>query len=140
MAICPGCKPESLQEDRTIPTGHAVESKYGGCLRQPAALPGKQGKRLRVGYHRSIHKGQFTGGDQARVVKGYPGTGVIYGEVKKLETFAAGHGGKRVGYPMVNIDPLAGDQFQLRTAIPVDRHFEDEGGHFLEEAGPGPLS
>jgi hypothetical protein len=65
-----------------------------------------------------------------RTVNGYPGTGILYDEVKKLETFATGHGGRRTGYPMVNIDPLAGGQFQLRTAIPVDRHFDDKGDFF----------
>jgi hypothetical protein len=63
-----------------------------------------------------------------RIVKGYPGTAEIYGIVKKLESFASGHGGERTGDPMMNIDSLEEGQYRLKVAIPVSKQFQNAGG------------
>src|SRR6185312_11266853 len=57
----------------------------------------------------------------------YPGTGAIYDLVKRLDRFVNRRGGKRTGYPMVNVDPLPNREFLLRTAIPVDKAIADSG-------------
>lgn len=90
--------------------------------------------------------------ETTRAVKGYPGTGTIYGIVKFLEAFAHRRGGVRTGYPMLNIDPLEGGSYRLKMAIPVDRELRDSGdvvfrklvkGQYLESdvrGGPGAIN
>jgi hypothetical protein len=62
-----------------------------------------------------------------RTMKDYPGTEAIYDLVRRLEGFAAHRGASRTGYPMVNVDHLPDGQFELRTAVPVNRECSDSG-------------
>jgi hypothetical protein len=90
--------------------------------------------------------------ETSRKVKGYPGTAVIYGVVHRLESFAARRGGTRTGFPMLNVDPEADGEYEMKVAIPVDLHLTDSGdvvfrklvrGSYLESnvsGGPGAVN
>lgn len=59
--------------------------------------------------------------------KGYPSMAFVYGLVDQLRQYAAQHGARETGYPMLNVHTEDSVQFLTRVAIPVDKKLPPSG-------------
>jgi len=68
--------------------------------------------------------------------KGYPGTADIYGMVGKLRAYAEKVRAFETGYPMLNVTRVD-SEFQVMTALPVDRELRGGGDILYRRLVPG---
>jgi hypothetical protein len=67
----------------------------------------------------------------------YPGTPAIYHQIEQLKTYIASQHARQTGNPIYNITQLDHHQFQLMTAIPVDKILPDNGSFAFKRMIPG---
>jgi hypothetical protein len=59
--------------------------------------------------------------------KGYPTVESIYNLITQLKKYAAKHGAKQTGFPMLNINTSDSISYLIRVALPVDKKLKNAG-------------
>lgn len=67
----------------------------------------------------------------------YPSTQEVYKLVNQLKDHINANGSQQTGYPMLNVTPVAANQFQFQVAVPVNKTLPDKGNIFSRRMVPG---
>ena len=67
----------------------------------------------------------------------YPSIQEVYKLVNHLKDYIITNGAQQTGYPMLNVTPVANNQFQFQVAVPVNKMLPDKGNIFSRRMVPG---